>query len=228
MALATNTRVKQLLRLIEGEGISLTAKGQIKGKCMLEEGSLQTQTEVHGIVYSGFPIKSKEIQRGQLEVHRLETGRSGRRNQTQALQRWNRSVRPHEQLWDGEESLCLGHDILYQLSMDQGNWMVKINQKLVRVLGRHRSGEMGPAVRIRQEQKIHKKGNLMDEDWVGNKLWCKERKLGVMEESFIQPFNSHVFRAHVILHTGLGAGEGVVHIQQEREIISKFLSSCSM
>lgn len=48
--------------------------------------------------------------------------------------------------------------------------MVKINQKLVRVLGRHRSGEMGPAVRIRQEQKIHKKGNLMDEDWVGNKL----------------------------------------------------------
>ena len=40
--------------------------------------------------------------------------------------------------------------------------------------------------------------------------------------SFIQPFNSHVFRAHVILHPGLGAGGGVVHIQQEREIINKF------
>lgn len=30
--------------------------------------------------------------------------------------------------------------------------MVKINQKLVRVLGGPRSAEMGPAVRIRQEQ----------------------------------------------------------------------------
>ena len=65
---------------------------------MLEEGSLQTQTEVLSIVYSGFPIKSKEIQGGQLEVLRLETGISGRRNQTQALPRWNRSVKPHEQL----------------------------------------------------------------------------------------------------------------------------------
>lgn len=65
---------------------------------MLEEGSLQTQTEVLSIGYSGFPIKSKEIQRGQLEVLRLETGRSGRRNQTQALQHWNRSVKTHEQL----------------------------------------------------------------------------------------------------------------------------------
>lgn len=65
---------------------------------MLEEGSLQTQPEVLSTVYSGFPIKSKEIQRGQLEVLRLEAGRSGRRNQTQALHHWNRSVKPHEQL----------------------------------------------------------------------------------------------------------------------------------
>lgn len=56
----------------------------------------------------------------------------------------------------------------------------------------------------------------------------QRKKPGHDEESFIQPFNSHVFRAHVILHTGLGAGGGVVHIQQEREIISKFLSSCPM
>lgn len=50
----------------------------------------------------------------------------------------------------------------------------------------------------------------------------QRKKPGHDDESFIQPFNSHVFRAHVILHPGLGAGGGVVHIQQEREIINKF------
>lgn len=61
LALATNTRIKQVLGLLTGEGVSLTAKVQIKGKGMLAEGSLQTQPEVLSTVYSGFPIKSKEI-----------------------------------------------------------------------------------------------------------------------------------------------------------------------
>lgn len=43
LALDTVIRIKQVQGWVGVEGVSLTAKGQIRGKCMPEEGTLQSQ-----------------------------------------------------------------------------------------------------------------------------------------------------------------------------------------
>lgn len=71
LTLDITIKIKQVLGLWGGRGSSLTAKGQIRGKYMLEERDLQSQQiEFLYITYSGFPIKTKEIQGGQLELLR--------------------------------------------------------------------------------------------------------------------------------------------------------------